>query len=83
MLFSILAGYILRNRLNERLLNRLLMLSIYLLLFLMGVSIGTNEQLVKNLSALGLQALVLTLGAVAGSLIAAKILFYLWKKRKN
>jgi uncharacterized transporter YbjL len=78
---SMILGYFLQNHLNEKLLNQLLLFSIYLLLFLMGVNIGSNEQLIKNLSSLGWQALLLTIGAVIGSIIAAKILFYFWKRK--
>ncbi|WP_206734525.1 LysO family transporter [Ancylomarina salipaludis] len=45
--------------------------AIFLLLFLLGIGVGTNDKIIKNLHSIGLQALVLTLGAILGSLICA------------
>jgi|LGVD01.1.fsa_nt_gb uncharacterized membrane protein YbjE (DUF340 family) len=55
--------------------NKLVMLVIYLLLFLLGVSIGKNNMILNNLTTLGVQALLLTIGGILGSIILAKIVF--------
>ena len=45
--------------------------SIFLLLFLLGIGVGTNDKIISNLHTIGIQALVLTLGAILGSLVCA------------
>ena len=40
------------------------------LLFILGTSIGTNKTVLNNLAGLGIDALVLTIGAIAGSILA-------------
>ena len=64
-------------KVNERLISW----AIYLLLFLLGVSVGTNETVIRSLDSIGLQALLLTLGALAGSIamgwIIHRVFFHL------
>lgn len=50
------------------------------LLFSMGVSIGTNPQIVGSLPALGLKSALLAAGAVLGSVLAAWLLQQ-WRSR--
>lgn len=52
--------------------------SVYLLLFLLGVSVGINEKVLANFSQIGYKAFWITIGAVGGSLILAKIVYVLW-----
>ena len=40
------------------------------LLFVLGTSIGTNKTVLNNLAGLGFDALILTIGAAAGSILA-------------
>jgi len=56
--------------------------SIYLLLFLLGIGVGLNEKIINNLHTIGLQALILTIGAILGSLIFAYITYKLFFKSK-
>ena len=51
------------------------MVAIYLLLFFIGISVGGNEQIMKNLDKIGLNAFLLTLAAVMGSILVS-YLFY-------
>ena len=44
-------------------------IAIMVMLFLLGVKVGKNEEIVANLSTIGLQAFWLTLGAVGGSVL--------------
>lgn len=83
MLIGILLGYIIREK--ERIIKKvepLLNYSIYLLLFLIGISIGLREELISSLDTIGLQALLLTVGAIIGSCIASYFC-YIWFFRKN
>ncbi len=45
--------------------------SVCLLVFLLGVSVGANQTVVRALGGLGLQALVLSVGGIAGSVLAS------------
>ncbi len=80
---GIITGFLLRGKVNEKIFDYLLKISIYALLFLLGIGIGSNKKLMDNLGTISLQALIITLGAIAGSLIAAKILFEYWKKHNK
>jgi uncharacterized membrane protein YbjE (DUF340 family) len=58
---------------------------IFLLLFVMGVAIGTDETIMSSLHTLGIQALIITLGAVAGSVLLAWWVYvtFFHKKQKE
>lgn len=49
--------------------------AIFLLLFLLGIGVGTNDKIINNLHSIGLQALVLTVGAILGSLVCAYLVY--------
>ena len=74
MLCGMLAGRLLRGRLREEALRRWIFLAIMLLLFLLGVAVGGNERLVRDLPRLGGAALTLALGALGGTLVCAALL---------
>ena len=74
MLCGMLAGRILRGRLRAEALRRWIFLAIMLLLFLLGVAVGGNERLVRDLPRLGGAALTLALGALGGTLVCAALL---------
>ena len=74
MLCGMLAGRLLRGRLREEALRRWIFLAIMLLLFLLGVAVGGNERLVRDLPHLGGAALTLALGALGGTLVCAALL---------
>jgi len=56
--------------------------SIYLLLFLLGLSVGANEKIVANFDKIGLLAISLTLFAVGGSILCAWLIYHLFFKNK-
>ncbi len=76
-------GFILREKLNEKFLSRLLLISIYILLFLLGVQIGNNPRILKNLSSLGFQAVAFTFASVIGSLLCIVLIYKLFFLKKN
>ena len=45
--------------------------AIFLLLFLLGITVGANEDVMNNLDSIGLEALLITLAAIAGSVLCA------------
>jgi len=69
---GIALGYLLRRQ--KRFLHLANMTTtglVYLLLFLLGISVGGNEAILGALDELGLQALLLSGGAIAGSVALA------------
>jgi hypothetical protein len=49
--------------------------AVYLLLFLLGVSVGLNKTVMSGLVNLGLQALLLSSGAVLGSVLVSMLVY--------
>lgn len=77
MALGMLVGYFLRGK-HKAIsgIEKAILWSIFLLLFFLGLSIGGNELIMASLPKLGLNALIITLGGVAGSLLAA---YAIWK----
>lgn len=71
---GIAAGRLLRPWIPRAFLAWAVMGAIFLLLFLLGVSIGANDGLLRQLPGLGLDALVLMLHCVGGSIIASMLI---------
>lgn len=63
--------------------NRLITTLIWLLLFILGVEVGSNEAIINGLFTLGLEAIIITLATVFGSCICAWALWYVLYKRKK
>ena len=53
---------------------------IWILLFLLGIDVGGNESIIIGLHTLGLEAIIITVAAVAGSTLCAWGLWYLLYK---
>ena len=82
MLTGILLGYLLRKR-DLKKIHQIITLLIWLLLFILGIEVGSNEQIIKGLHTIGLEAVILTLGGTLGSVIAAWSLWRSLYKRKG
>ena len=82
MLTGMLLGYLLRNR-NLKKIHQIITLFIWLLLFILGIEVGRNEQIIKGLHTIGYEAVALTLGGTLGSVIAAWALWRVLYKRKG
>ena len=82
MFGGILVGFLLRH---QRLtwIHKLITVLIWLLLFLLGTDVGSNPKIINGLHNIGLEALVITMGAVLGSIIAARLLWRIIYKEKN
>ena len=67
---GVFAGYLLRFKKNVMATaGTATTWSLYLLIFLLGISVGTNDAVVRALGRLGMQALVLSAGGIAGSVL--------------
>jgi uncharacterized membrane protein YbjE (DUF340 family) len=67
---GIFIGYRLRNK-ETGIVSRIVTGFIWLLLFLLGMEVGSNEKLVKGIYTFGLEALLLTISGVIGSILAS------------
>lgn len=70
MVSGIILGYIFRQK-NLKVVQHLITYAIFALLFLLGISVGVNRDIMDNLGTIGVEALVITLGAVGGSILCA------------
>jgi len=70
MLAGVLTGFLLRNR-NMKWVSHVVMALIWVLLFLLGTEVGANEKIIRGLHTIGMEALLITLFALAGSLLVA------------
>ena len=75
MLCGIAMGYLLRNK-NTRIVSRIITALIWLLLFLLGIEVGSNPRIVMGMQTLGIEALLLTIGGSIGTILFSWIL---WK----
>lgn len=75
MLCGIGTGYLLRNK-KLGAIGRVITALIWVLLFLLGIEVGSNPRIINGLQTLGLEAILLTLGGSAGSILFA---WALWK----
>ena len=60
--------------------DKLLTLSVWILLFLLGFGLGSDSSLMQEINLLGIQALCITFFSVLGSLIFAYFVAKLWYK---
>ncbi len=88
VLVILVIGFILGRQIRSEkaptTLSRLLNIIIYVLLTVMGICVGGNKDIINNLSTIGLQSLIITIGAMAGSILFAFIIYrYIFKKREE
>jgi len=81
---GIISGYILKNRTNIiKISDKLLTWSIYLLLFLLGISVGSNQKIISNFDKIGFQAIILSIAGVIGSIVIAFFVYKFFFLTKN
>lgn len=82
LLAGLIAGYLLR--LSDEWMNRLnglIFASLALLIMSLGAQIGADPEVLANLGSLGLQAFLLTLLSIGGSVLVVWLLERRWLKR--
>lgn len=73
---GIVLGFFVRKRDRLiRIVDSLIMWAIYALLFLLGISVGVNEEIVSRIGEIGLQAIVITFAALLGSCVVAHLTY--------
>ena len=82
MFIGIGLGYMFRRQ-SLPWINKAITILIWLLLFLLGIEVGHNEQIIRSLPTLGMEAFIIAIICVLGSCIAAWGLWkYVSKRRK-
>lgn len=76
-------GYFLRNSSFVKKVDTFLTAIIVLLLFFLGVSVGSNEQVITNFGAIGFDAFILTIGGTLGSVLCAWWVYETYFKRRK
>lgn len=83
MFLGIGLGYVLRKIEWLQSLSKPISYTIFLLLFLLGVSVGANESIVMNLTTLGWQAFLIALAGTFGSVLAACGVYHFFFKERS
>lgn len=81
MFSGIILGYIFRNMDFLRKTEKTISYTIILLLFIMGLSVGSNDRIIENLGSFGWQAAIIALSATCGSIVAAWLVLTLFFKK--
>lgn len=76
MLLGVVVGRCLR-RFRICWLPRVITLLVWALLFLLGIEVGSDSRVVSGIGTLGLEALLLSAGGIAGSVFLA---WMMWRK---
>lgn len=83
MFGGIAVGYLLRKVEILQKVGKPISLTIYLLLFLLGITVGSNPDIMNNLTTLGWQAFLLAFAGTLGSVVVAGLVYrYFFKERR-
>ena len=74
MLAGIVAGFLFRKW-KLRFIHQVILVLIWLLLFLLGLEVGANEQVIRQFGNLGFEAFLLAFAGTFGSILFAGILW--------
>lgn len=80
---GVAVGYAVRRSAFTKYVSRIIQIIIMLLLFFLGISVGSNKEVVNNFGAIGFDAFVISSLATLGSLIGAKLVYKLFFERKK
>lgn len=81
MLAGVVIGHFLRSGKLLENIEKTTSLTIFTLLFVLGLSIGSNRLIIENLGRVGWQAVILATLSLTGSIIAARIVFQMFFKK--
>ncbi|WP_290448095.1 LysO family transporter [uncultured Muribaculum sp.] len=83
LIVSICIGILFRNKDFFKPSGKIAGATVLLLLFVFGISIGANSYIIENISALGIQSLLLAMTGIAGSVTAVVIIRLKFKRDKQ
>jgi uncharacterized membrane protein YbjE (DUF340 family) len=76
MALGMVLGYFLRSRKKLlKILTQSTLWIIFILLFFMGISVGGNSEVMKNLDTIGIRGLQLALVAIFGSVLLSWVVY--------
>lgn len=80
---GLIVGYIIKGKELPGI-GKILTVLVWILLFGLGIKVGTDEEVVDKLPIIGMEALIITIGAVIGSLFFGWVLWrFLSKGNQN
>lgn len=74
-------GFVLRNVRMTAHLSETAQYTVYVMLLVFGLSIGSNPEVMSRLGEFGLQAVILAVAGIAGSISAARLLSRVTSKK--
>ncbi|HCC52355.1 MAG TPA: DUF340 domain-containing protein [Porphyromonadaceae bacterium] len=83
MFCGIALGYLFREKAMLRKLGKPINYTICFLLFLLGISVGGNSEVMNHLPLLGGQALLLAFAGTFGSIMAAWIIYHFFFRKEK
>lgn len=83
MFLGIISGYIFKNVNALKNVEKTISITIFALLFILGVSVGSNKMIINNLGEFGSQAFIIALMSLSGSLLATALIIKLFRKGGN
>lgn len=83
MFGGIAIGYLFRKVEILQKIGKPISYTILLLLFLLGISVGSNEAIMNNLTTLGGQAFLIAFAGTVGSVLAAWGVYHLFFKERS
>jgi uncharacterized membrane protein YbjE (DUF340 family) len=84
LLAGIVLGFTIREKKKlKSKFDKSINISIYLLLFTLGIKAGSDDTIVRQLHSLGLTALIISLFAIAGSVLIAWLTYSLFFKKEK
>lgn len=81
MLAGVFIGHFLRNGKKVENIEKTTSITIFVLLFVLGLSVGSNKVIIENMGHFGWQAAVLAVLGMGGSIVAARIVYRLFFKK--
>ncbi len=74
LFLGIMVGYIIRRKHLSIKIDSYLVISVVILLFLIGMNLGSNGEIIQNLLILGIQSFMLAIASILGSALMAYII---------
>lgn len=83
MFWGIGVGYLFRKVSLLQHIGQPIQYTIYLLLFLLGISVGGNPEIINNFGTLGVEAILISAASTLGSISMAWIVYRYFFKEKG
>ncbi|MFO8235641.1 MAG: LysO family transporter [Bacteroidales bacterium] len=83
LIVGITIGFFITNTKMIHLVGKLIDITIFILLFFLGISVGVNDKIISNFDSIGLQAFLVTLAATVGSIAVSVLVYHLFFKNTD